>query len=106
MEQYIPKSALVAEIEKLKKDAELYLKHNSDDDSLYEIYKYQKATMLDLLNKVDTLEVKEVDLEKYYHNFLQKEWFENSHVRTISEMMAFTAKHFFELGLKTQKGEE
>ena len=95
----IDKDALLAEIEKLKKDAELYLKHNSDDDPLYEIYKYQKATMLDLLNKVDTLEVKEVDLEKYYHDFLQKEWFENSHVRTISEMMAFTAKHFFELGM-------
>jgi hypothetical protein len=37
---------------------------------------------------------------------LQKEWFGNSHVGTVSEMMAFTAKYFFELGLKTQKGEE
>jgi len=53
----------------------------------------------------ENFEVKEVDLEKYYHKFLQKEWFGNSHVRTISEMMAFTAKHFFELGLKAQKGE-
>lgn len=47
----------------------------------------------------ENLEVKEVDLKEYYHKFLQKEWFENSHVRTVSEMMAFTAKHFFELGM-------
>ena len=59
---------------------------------------------------LDTIEVKEVDLKEYYHEFLQKEWFDNKHVRTVSEMMAFTAKHFFELGMavsnKAQKGEE
>ena len=67
---------------------------------------YNKA-LQDVQCEIDTLEVKEVDLEKYYHDFLQKEWFGNSHVRTVSEMMAFTAKHFFELGLKVaQKGEE
>jgi hypothetical protein len=53
--------------------------------------------------------VKEVDLNDYYHKFLEKEWFGNGHVRTVSEMMAFTAKHFFELGMavsnKAQKGE-
>ena len=54
--------------------------------------------------RTDTLEVKEVDLEKYYQDFLQKEWFGKNCNRTISEMMAFTAKHFFELGLKAQKG--
>lgn len=48
--------------------------------------------------------VKDVDLEKYYHDFLQKEWFDKNCSRTVSEMMAFTAKHFFELGLKAQKG--
>lgn len=50
-------------------------------------------------------EMKEVDLEKYYHDFLQKEWFDKNCNRTISEMMIFTAKHFFELGLKAQKEE-
>ena len=58
----------------------------------------------------ENLEVKEVDLEKYYHEFLQKEWLGKLHLRTVSEMMAFTAKHFFELGLsvsnKAQKGEQ
>ena len=57
----------------------------------------------------ESLEVKGVDLNDYYHKFLEKEWFGNRHVRTVSEMMAFTAKHFFELGMavsnKAQKGE-
>jgi hypothetical protein len=47
--------------------------------------------------------VKEVDLDDYYHKFLEKEWFGKHCNRTISEMMAFTAKHFFELGLNTRQ---
>ena len=95
MKQYIDKSVLVAEIERRIKEID-------------EIGTYlsPKGTLTNLLCYINTLEVKEVDLEEYYHEFLQKEWFGNSHVRTVSEMMAFTAKHFFELGLKAQKGEE
>ena len=55
-----------------------------------------------IVDFINTLEVKEVDLEKYYHDFLQKEWFDKNCNRTMSEMMAFTAKHFFELGLKAK----
>lgn len=93
MAQYISKSALVSEI---KERIKTYNKgYANGDDS--------KADALEvLLHDIDTLEVKEVDFEEYYHEFLQKEWFGNSHVRTVSEMMAFTAKHFFELGLKAQ----
>jgi hypothetical protein len=94
MEHYIKKSALVSEIEKRRsKNAKnkLNLAASFEDDYL--------------LSFLDTLEVKGVDLNEYYHEFLQKEWFGNSHVRTVSEMMAFTAKHFFELGIKAQKGE-
>lgn len=93
MEQYIPKSTLVAEIDRL--------------DEFYHLSKGAggQAFIEGILSFIDTLEVKEVDLEKYYHDFLQKEWFGNSHVRTVSEMMAFTAKHFFELGLNAQKGD-
>lgn len=105
----IDKDALVAEIEKRKKIVEkrLYINNSYSeegntawerDKALYDAYN-------SLLSFLNTLEVKDVNLEKYYHEFLQKEWFGNSHVRTISEMMAFTAKHFFELGLKAQKGE-
>ena len=90
----IDKAAVVAEIERL--DNYWHLSKNASGQAFVE----------NLFSFLDTLEVKEVDLEKYYHDFLQKEWFGNSHVRTVSEMMAFTAKHFFELGLKVaQKGE-
>ena len=96
MSHYIDKDALVAEIERLKKKNDAYDKPSHIADVCYK----------EILSIIDTLEVKEVDLEKYYHDFLQKEWFGNSHVRTVSEMMAFTAKHFFELGMKTaQEGE-
>ena len=103
--ELIDKDALVAEIEKRKKEAE----SNCGGYKSYDEHRCN-ACIVDFyeefLEILDTLEVKEVDLEKYYHDFLQKEWFGNSHVRTVSEMMAFTAKHFFELGLKAQKGEE
>ena len=99
MEQYIKKSALVAEIEKRRKLV-------SDPIlSCNDLMIGERNALFNLLSFIESLEVKEVDLEEYYHKFLQKEWFGNSHVRTVSEMMAFTAKHFFELGLKAQKGE-
>lgn len=99
MAHLIDKDALVAEIEdwqyKIKKGlilAPLCRHQRADAAREYEILGLVK-------DYINTREVKEVDLEKYYHDFLQKEWFGNSHVRTLSEFMAFTAKHFFELGL-------
>lgn len=100
MAHLIDKDVLVAEIEKRRKA----IPRDETDKRLKAVYGNEAFVLNDLLSFLDTLEVKEVDLEKYYHDFLQKEWFGNSHVRTVSEMMAFTAKHFFELGLKTQKG--
>ena len=95
MTQYIDKDALVAEIERRRESnaKEKYFGRLVEDNYF--------------LDFLDTLEVKEVDFSKYYHEFLQREWFGKSHVKTFSEMMAFTAKHFFELGIKVaQKGEE
>ena len=97
MSQYIDKDTLVAEIKKLEK---MYCYDNKTNSGLVAISVFENIN-----NVINTLEVKEVDFEEYYHKFLQKEWFGNSNVRTVSEMMAFTAKHFFELGLKAQKGE-
>lgn len=94
-------------MEEMFEDFEEYLKKCPTRNSYEEGLKDGRLIgYKDALHKINILEVKEVDLEKYYHEFLQKEWFENLHVRTVSEMMAFTAKHFFELGLKTQKGEK
>lgn len=95
MAHLIDKDALVAEIEKRIKEIE-------------EIGTYlsPKGILTNLLCYINALEVKEVDLKKYYHDFLQKEWFDGNHARTVSGMMFFTAKHFYELGLKTVQKEE
>jgi hypothetical protein len=102
MAHLIDKDALVAELKRRIKN--LYPKGGQG----MVVTKILKDHYEDLLSFLDTLEVKEVDLEKYYHEFLEKEWFGNSHVhvRTLSEMMAFTAKHFFELGLQSTLTED
>lgn len=99
MAQYINKDALLAEIER-KKEEEV----NYDDDSKsfasYADHVYYLA--LDSMQDfIDTLEVKRVDLDEEIKRFtMSKELYETkSPVRTI-------AKHFFELGLKAQKGDK
>jgi len=84
MKKLIDKAAVVAEIEKLS----AYL------DSLHEQRIIEKILLI-----IDTLEVKEVDLD-----------FENELYKAFGQVKDFTlgmriAKHFFELGIKAQKGE-
>jgi hypothetical protein len=54
----------------------------------------------EILSSLDTLEVKEVNLEEEIKRFtMSKELYEaDSAIKAVAE-------HFFELGLKTQKGE-
>ena len=102
--ELIDKDALVAEIERLISNGRVKLQESQENND-YEsniVWSEHIATCRKILNIINTLEIKEVNLNEYYHKFLEKEWFGNSHVRTVSEMMAFTAKHFFELGLKVQ----
>ena len=63
MEQYIKKSAIVAEIRKYIKSAEAFLKyhHNKKDRLCYSI-EHQRLTMCELLSFLDTLKVQEIDL--------------------------------------------
>jgi len=89
MKNYIDKDVLAEELKRRMKE------HHSG----------YLVCLKDILSYLDTMEIKEVDLKKYYIDFLQREWFSKPGSRTISEMIAFTAKHFFELGLKTQKRE-
>ena len=49
------------------------------------------------------LKVKEADLEKEMSKYLGDDWKKDADGEIESEMMAF-AKHFFELGLKSQQG--
>ena len=93
MEQYIPKSALVAEIKKRKKEAE------SNCGGFYEEF-------LEILN---TIKVKEVDLDFQRFAKEMKSVFslpspktENTEEEPLNWEYAI-AKHFYELGFKSQK---
>lgn len=91
MIQYIPKSDLAAEIKRLI-DSNKSLK--TLDPTYYEGL---VASLDDVLSFLDTLEVKEVDLEKEAENFVKTEEF----VKNENPVLAI-AKHFFELGLGVQ----
>lgn len=82
MLQYIDKAALIAEIERKIKEID-------------EIGTYlsPKGVLTNLLCHLDTLEVKEVDLEKEFDKCCENYIFND-------ECELYTAKHFFELGLK------
>ena len=93
MAQYIDKSALVAEIKK-RKDEITFLNEFANGT------KFGLETAIDVIN---TLEAKEIDLEKevndygYHYDYVS--------LADRKELVDF-AKHFFELGLQVQKGEE
>ena len=96
MEQYIPKSALVAEIERTQK------RLNIDDIGGRSVMAWSEC----FKNFIDTLEVKEVDIEKEINNL---GLYYDGIVLDRKELIEF-AKHFFELGMmvcnKAQKGEK
>ena len=107
MEQYIPKSAVVAEIERRIK------KFREEKDSVSII---KTNTYKGILSFIDTIEVKEVDLN--FQRFakemdavfaLPSSETKNTEEEPLNWEYAI-AKHFFELGLsvsnKAQKGED
>lgn len=100
MKQYIDKSALIAEIEnKIKK----YTKRGEESDAKRDGYGMYWGGVLSCLNEIrtlcDTLEVKDVDFETEW-----KKYFEHKgNLATVN--VKDLAKHFFDLGLKAQKGE-
>ena len=105
MTQYIDKSALVAEIKRRKGiNEKAYMQAFLNSNDKRDSFGYKVQEDIDILSSINTLEVKEVDLEKeidkWYNNEASKE-FENVLYKDIEKC----AKHFFELGLKTQKGE-
>ena len=108
MAQYIDKYALLAEIEKLieraKAERVLYPKTILSAKNYLLIEDYNK-----LLSFINTLEVKEVDLEKEIQDHIKEcldVKFPTNDVELIKKDVAYTARKFFELGLKAQIGEE
>lgn len=93
MERYIDKSVVVAEMERRY---EIYLigSHGAFRNGKIEALR----ETIDFLN---TLEVKEVDLEKEIERFVKSEEFQKA-CGTI-KVTNLLAKHFFELGVRVQK---
>lgn len=103
MIQYIPKDALLAEIERLK---------GSLSPNFYE-YDYD-AAKVELLEKIEkflnTFKVKEVDLDKEIDNIWNPRfnlgWDEKSLLSINHEGFTTIAKHFIEIGINLQKDNE
>jgi len=114
MEQYIKKSALVAEIDRRLEELYSLLPDASKVENgtitVSEACNTGKYTALESFRKyINTLEVKEVNLEKEI-----KDYFDSQPIITKSKGTYYKlistgvdiAKHFYELGLKAQKGEK
>ena len=100
MAQYINKSVLVTEIERrIKTNKECMLGLRNLD-----YYQGKVDALNDTISFLNTLEVKEVDLEKEINDyFITVDLYEGEKI--TENTFRKIAKHFFELGLKAQKGE-
>jgi hypothetical protein len=107
MTKYIDKDAVLAEIKRSIRDNELYLSEPKTDE-----IRFQKvgaySALNDLLHFLDTLEVKEVDLEKELET-LDSLLYDLDGVAVKGATSYLTvedvkdiAKHFFELGFKAK----
>lgn len=98
MKQYIDKSALLAEIERIENE----LKYEIFTDEFLGKRWFCKH----IKSFLDALEAKEADLEneieEVKHNYKVDN---NRHTSICSADIEWLANHFFELGLKVQKGE-
>lgn len=108
MAKYIDKSALVAELE--RRTDELYnllpdaSKVENVTITISEAYNTGKYTALESFKRyIDTLEVKEVDLDNEIDKEIETRW---RGEYLFTSKFRESAKHFFELGLKAQKGEK
>jgi hypothetical protein len=93
MEQYIKKSAIVAEIERIE--------YETNYEPFTDEVLGKRKVCKDIKDSIDTFEVKEVDLEKEIHLWMEA----NTCGGYCSANIRETAEHFFELGLKAGKGE-
>lgn len=101
MTQYIDKAAVMAEIERRKKEL---IELSNDFEN-----RWACRTLDNILSFLDTLEVKEVDLERKFSQWWKDERAKNYNVDILYEkypnVSMKLARHFFELGLKTQMKE-
>ena len=119
MAQYIPKDALVAEITRklhfinnwIEGDKRRQIHTNGVSSAYYKMIGSKHACE-NILDFVNTLEVKEVDLEKELHSYCRM-YYNCDYPKQVKEEtcdpvmphIVSAAKHFFELGINAQKGE-
>ena len=99
MTQYINKSAVVAEIDRLQ---ETTMDENKNFLSSYYEGVFDGLSMLE--NFLDTLEVKDVDLNEEFDNYTKNILACDVQFEPFTHLYN-CAKHFFKLGLNAQKGE-
>ena len=100
MKQYILKSALVAEIERRKN-------YYENIQMIKPVYESNIEDFNELLSFLDTIEVKDLDINKEISHFIDANFKKAKIGHKLS--LRRVAKHFFELGMsvnnKAQKGE-
>lgn len=110
MAQYIDKAAVVAEIEKLISSGKIKCQQSQEnnDQVSYIAWSEHIATCGKILSFLDTLKVKEVDLEKEL-SILDNTLFDLDGVAVVGATHYLTvedvkdiAKHFYELGLNAK----
>ena len=104
MKQYIDKADVIAEIERKKAYAQT-LGDNAINSSMQQFYDGMREGCNNLLSFLNTLEVKEVDLEKEIEKYLLT----NAAFLIVEDsklVVYHIAEHFFKLGIQqAQKGE-
>lgn len=95
----IDKDALVAEIERRKNENFL----NTENISSFAQYE-EDVAILSIIDEVQKENLSE-DLEEELDEWMKYGPHTNYPWCTIPDAIKITAEHFFELGLKTQKGE-
>ena len=112
MSNLIEKSALVAEIERMIKE----IPKCETDKRLQAVYGNEAFVLMNLFDFIDTLEVKEVDFGTEVYKYIDEHFnvyddgnqtLQTKDKKSLIGMVDVEniAKHFFELGLKAQKGE-
>ena len=104
MEQYIPKSVVLDEL-KRRRDAALTRQQNLEAIGQETVLNEMVANELNrIISFTDAIESKEVDLDKEIKKYSMELAMKENNGDWLKDITA-TAKYFFELGLKAQKGE-
>ena len=104
MEQYIPKAAVVAEIDRWRDEIKEGISsiHLSGSDRAYATFEYE--VLGNVKDFLDTIGVKEVDLKKEFDNYTKNILACDVQHEPFTHLYN-CAKHFYELGIKARKEE-